>query len=182
MDSYAWIGDTEFEPTITYQPAEGGVDAMDAGIPDTDTLAKIGIDNAAKAETSGYDGFGYVPDTYEDVAGGSDLKDNGTSLEALLAAQRKEDALGDQTKSLSIDEVLKKYGISDPKVLSSLITLGSGMLSGAAKGKAQEKAWKREEDIIAKERARRDAYSKPGQVYSMNFKPQATGLLSSVKK
>lgn len=145
---------------------------------------------AAANESSGLSGLYTGTPSDTDISADAIIKsqdaefDNGFDLSGMGSMLKggTGSLTGDQTKSLSIDEVLKKYGISDPKVLSSLITLGSGMLSGAAKGSAQEKAWKREEEIIAKERARRDAYSKPGQVYSMNFKPQATGLLSSVKK
>lgn len=79
-----------------------------------------------------------------------------------------------------LDSLLKK--VEDPKVLSALITAGMGMLSGASKGKMQEKAWKREDDIRQQEIARKNANSRPGAVGKMTWSPanaSGTGLLGA---
>lgn len=154
------------------------VAAMDGGGLSSTDLSSLMIDRANEAEASGYNGFGDIPDF------GGDL-----DLTALLAKQQEEDAgllktnqaaakTGSDTKTVS--SLLKN--IEDPKVLAALVTAGMGMLSGASKGKLQEKAWKREDDIRQQEIARKNANSRPGAVAKMTWSPanaSGTGLLGA---
>lgn len=152
--------------------------AMDGGSLSFSDLSSLMIDRANESEASGYNGFGDIPDA------GSDF-----DLQALLDKQQEEETgllktntaaakTGTDTKTL--DSLLKK--VEDPKVLSALITAGMGMLSGASKGKMQEKAWKREDDIRQQEIARKNANSRPGAVGKMTWSPanaSGTGLLGA---
>lgn len=83
----------------------------------------------------------------------------------------------DKNKADMLDKLL-----GNDKVMAALIAGGFGILGGASKGAAQEKAWSREDKIRAEAVALKAKNAQAGNVANMKWSPsnpQGTGLLGA---
>lgn len=133
----------------------------------------------AANQSDGVDSGGNFPYANDDEVSGKEGSGVIDGIKNLFKGANRDAA---QT-GRSVDQILKEYGLSD-KVVSSLIQVGGGMLAGASSAKMAEKnrneTWARDDAVVAKERARREANYKAGKVSKLNYKP--TGLLEAMKK
>lgn len=170
--SVATGNSVEYNPYPNYQ-----ADVINSASNNSD----LGDNSAAGINT--LSGGANDADVINDARDNSDLKDNsGSGIEQLKDLFKGANRDAAQT-GRSVDQILKEYGLSD-KVVSSLIQVGGGMLAGASSAKMAEKnrneTWARDDAVVAKERARREANYKAGKVNKLNYKP--TGLLEAMKK
>jgi len=155
------------------------IQANDAPVGYGDSYSDVSYGN-------GYDTAG-MDKLIASLSGNQDAQPQGT--ESTLAKQLT--SVADKTGT-TVKDLLAQLG-KDKSTLAALITAGSGMLSGASKGKMQEKAWQRDDSIraektaredrlLADARARADAHAMPGAVATRNYASnKGTGLLEALK-
>lgn len=180
------MSEVTFTPTVDYAFANDDLTSAapsDMGEYNPYPNYQADVINAGKAEA---ESGGNLPYEINGTSGAEQVLEDGYDKPGVFDQLKDlfKGASGESAKTgKPVDQILKEYGLSD-KVVSSLIQVGGGMLAGASQAKMAEKnrnaTWQREDEVIAKTRALREANSKAGTVGKMTYKP--TGLLEAMKK